>query len=76
MARQSGTIREIHQRLMEEGHNVRENTLRTWIKQGTLPAAYCGKTAYINYDNVLGILMHGTPRPTDEADCSGIRRLH
>ena len=75
MTCQTGTIREIHQRLLSEGHKIHQNTLRSWIKQGVLPAAYSGRTAYITYDNVLGIIMNGTLHPSAEASVGEIRRI-
>lgn len=75
MTCQTGTIREIYERLVAEGHNVCKNTLRTWVKRGIVPAAYVGKKAYIVYDNVLNVLENGTPPPSDGPDNRGIRRI-
>ena len=57
----TGTIRQTYQRLQEEGMNVSENSLRTWVRNGTLPAAYCGRKAYIYYPNVIKLLTEGCP---------------
>lgn len=68
-----GTIRQVHQQLLEDGYSVTVNTLRTWAKQGILPVAYIGKKAYLTYDNALSVLINGTPIPT--ADNGGIRKI-
>ena len=39
-----GTIREIQQRLSEEGFHVSAYALRKWIKAGILPAANFART--------------------------------
>ena len=54
-----GTIRQIHQRLQQEGFCVGETALRHWVKDGTLPAVYSGGRALISYHNVLKILNVG-----------------
>ena len=59
----TGTISKIHKLLVSEGHQVSEYTLRLWVKRGVLPAAYSGRTAYINADNVRRLLEQGTPIP-------------
>lgn len=51
-----GTIREIHQQLLQEGYRVSQYALRQWIKAGRLPAVYTGNKALISYRNVLDIL--------------------
>lgn len=56
---QTGTIREIHQRLVENGFLVSEYALRQWIKLGVLPAAFSGKKALISYANVIKLLEGG-----------------
>lgn len=33
-----------------------ENALRTMLKNGTLPAIYSGRKAFINYDNLCAYL--------------------
>lgn len=72
----TGTIAQTHEQLVLDGYCVSVNTLRAWVKQGILPAAYNGKKAYISYDNVIAILENGTP-PAAVGDISsgGIRKI-
>lgn len=51
-----GTIRQIHQQLVENGYHISECALRRWVKQGALPAVYSGSKALISYDKVLRLL--------------------
>ena len=51
-----GTIRQIHQRLIQEGYRVSECALRRWVKDGQLPAIRTGNKALISYDRVLEVL--------------------
>lgn len=60
---ETGTIRQIHRHLTSIGYNVSEYALRRWVKQGIIPAAYSGSTAYISVSNVRSILDNGTPSP-------------
>ena len=53
---QVGTIREIHERLLNEGYNISAYRLRLWVKQGVLPAVQVGVKSLISYQNVLKIL--------------------
>lgn len=76
MTYHTGTITQIHRQLNEDGYRVSKNTLRAWVKQRILPAAYNGKKAYINYDNVIHILTTGASgQPTNTTD-DGIRRIN
>lgn len=59
----TGSIREIHRLLLETGYRISEHSIRCWVKQGLVPAAYCGRKAYINYDAVVTVLKNGTPQP-------------
>lgn len=56
----TASISATHRRLVAEGHNVSENAIRSWVRQGILPAARVGKTCLIFYPNVLKILYEGT----------------
>ena len=56
MTCQVGTIRQIHQRLNDEGFLISEYTLRQWVKTGRLSAVFVGKKALISFANVLDIL--------------------
>ena len=56
----TASISATHRRLVAEGHNVSENAIRGWVRQGILPAARVGKTCLIFYPNVLKILYEGT----------------
>lgn len=56
---QTGTIREVRQRLVDNGFLVSEYAIRRWIKMGVLPAAYTGKKALICYANVVQLLERG-----------------
>lgn len=60
-ALEMGTIRQVHHYLTSIGYQVSEYALRRWIKQGLIPAAYSGHTAYISVSNVRHILDNGTP---------------
>jgi len=51
-----GSIREIHKRLLSEGYQISEYTLRRWIKENTIPAVYSGSKALISYVQVLKAL--------------------
>lgn len=51
-----GSIRQIHQRLLDAGYNVSEYTLRIWVKNGTLRAVHTGTKALISFDNVVALL--------------------
>ncbi len=57
---QTGSIREIHKKLVENGIHVSEYAIRCWIKTGALPAAYAGNKALISYTNVIKLLERGT----------------
>lgn len=73
----TGSIREVHRRLVENGYRVSEHSIRQWVKQGLIPAAYVGRKAYINIDAVIAVLTNGTPpQPEDsESSAAGIRRV-
>ena len=51
-----GTIREVHQQLVKNGYCIAETAIRRWVKSGVLPVCYSGRTAYISYDKVVGLL--------------------
>ena len=61
---ETGTIREVHRYLVSNGYHISEYGLRRWIKLGLIPAAYSGRTAYINVANVQRVLESGTCMPT------------
>lgn len=72
----TGTIRQTHQRLQAEGMNISENTLRVWVRQGILPAAFSGKKAYLFYPNVIEVIKTGTPTTSSQPEVAhGIRRI-
>lgn len=52
-----GTVRQIHRRLIREGYCIGEYTLRKWIKDGSLHAAFTGNRAYISYQAVVDRLL-------------------
>jgi len=60
---ETGTIRQVHRYLTSIGYHVSEYAIRRWVKQGIIPAAYSGSTAYISVTNVRRILDNGTPAP-------------
>ena len=60
---ETGTIREVHRYLASNGYHISEYGLRRWVKLGIIPAAFSGRTAYINVANVLRVLEAGTPTP-------------
>lgn len=51
-----GSIRQIHQRLLDAGYNVSEYTLRLWVKNGFIHAVHAGTKALISFDNVVALL--------------------
>lgn len=61
---ETGTIRQVHRHLTSIGYCVSEYALRRWIKQGLIPAAYSGHTAYVSVSNVKRVLDEGTSAPT------------
>ena len=40
-------------------------TLRGWVRQGILPAAYAGHKVLLYYPNVIKVLQEGTEPPED-----------
>lgn len=60
---ETGTIRQVHRHLASTGYNVSEYAIRRWIKQGIIPAAYSGSTAYVSVSNVRRVLDNGTSAP-------------
>lgn len=60
---ETGTIRQVHRHLNDNGFNVSEYAIRRWVKLGVIPAAYSGETAYISVANVRRILENRTPTP-------------
>lgn len=66
-----GTIRQIHQRLQDEGFFISEYTLRRWVKTGKLDAVFVGSKALISFDKVLDILNNSSahiPAETPQAN--------
>ena len=57
------TIPKTYERLKKEGYAISLCTLRRWVKQGILPAAFAGQKALIYYPNLLKILREGTEQP-------------
>lgn len=72
---ETGTVAEIHARLMSEGHHVSKSGLRRWIKAGILPAVSSGTRHYIRYSNVLQLLEAGTPQKLSQETTQGIRAV-
>lgn len=76
MVFESGTIPQTLAHLRADGINVSENALRTWVKNGSIPASYCGKRAYLWYPNVLAFLRDGSaPAATRSKAINGIRKI-
>ena len=48
-----------HQELNDMGIPIPMHALRMWVKQGKIPAVYCGKKALINLDAVIEFLERG-----------------
>ncbi len=73
----TGTIRQTVARLHREGMNITENSLRVWVRTGILPAAFCGKKAYIYYPNVIKLLTDGIPpqQKSEPVAVNSIRRI-
>ena len=73
---ETGSIRQIHQRLRAEGYGVTENSLRTWVRQGVVPSVRCGNKAYITFSNVVRVLTEGIPvEETPAQTAKGIRKI-
>lgn len=63
---ETGTIRQVHRHLTSVGYHVSEYAIRRWIKQGIIPAAYSGSTAYVSVSNVRRVLDNGTSAPATD----------
>lgn len=72
---ETGTIAEIHARLVSEGHHVSKSGLRRWVKTGILPAVNSGTRYYIRYSNVLHLLQDGSPQGPPQSTAPGIRAV-
>ena len=59
---ETGTIRQVHRYLTDIGYLVSEYAIRRWIKQGIIPAAYSGSTAYTG---VSWTTVHHPPSPAN-----------
>ena len=59
-----GTIRKVHEQLVENGYAISENALRVWIKEGLVSATYCGAVAYISYDRIVDLLNAPAVEPS------------
>lgn len=64
----TATVAETHRRLLAEGHNISENALRGFIRQGILPAVKIGRKSLLYYPNVLKLLMEGTGSVSPDKD--------
>lgn len=64
MVCQAGTIRRIHCRLVQEGYQISEYALRSWVRSGDIPAKYSGKKALILYSDVMDFLNGSALSPT------------
>lgn len=53
----TGTAKQIVERLKEEGYYLTESSLRTWVRMGIIPSARCGRKVYIYYPNVVQVLQ-------------------
>ena len=51
-----GSIRQIHQRLLDAGYNVSEYTLRIWVKNGSIHPVHTVTKALISFVNVVALL--------------------
>lgn len=56
-----GSIRQIQRQLVSEGIHISEHALRSWVKNGEIPAKYSGKKALLLYSNVLAFLGAAIP---------------
>lgn len=76
MSIKTGSIREVHQSVLAEGHRVSEYSIRCWVKQGLIPAVYSGRKAYITRDAVVALLSQESKIPKEEKqNLSGIRKI-
>ena len=56
----SNSIRQTLKMLRQDGIFVSENALRTWVKNGDIPAVYSGAKAYLWYPNLIAFLQKGS----------------
>lgn len=56
------TIAVTLRRLRADGYQISESALRGWVRNGTLPATWCGRKALLFYPAVLQFLETGTTR--------------
>ena len=61
----NATVAETHRRLLAEGHNISENALRGFIRQGILPAVKIGRKYY---PNVIKLLTEGNNNISPDDD--------
>lgn len=66
MTCKAGSIRQVHRQFKQEGYEVSEYALRSWVKAGDVPAKYSGKKAVILYADVLSFLSHTAPLVPNE----------
>ncbi len=64
----TATVAETHRRLLAEGHNISENALRGFIRQGILPAVKIGRKSLLYYPNVIKLLTEGNNHVTPDDD--------
>lgn len=52
----AGSIRQIHERLKQEGYRISEYTLRKWADKGLIPSRKIGNKTILVYDKVVEFL--------------------
>lgn len=52
----AGSIRQIRERLIQEGYQISEYTLRKWANSGLIPSRKSGNKTILVYDRVVEFL--------------------
>jgi len=71
------TIPRTLNRLHTDGYPISMRSLRTWVKNGDIPAVICGNRPYIWYPAVIEFLQRGNSATQVQtpAEINGIRRI-
>lgn len=52
----AGSIRQIRERLKQDGYQISEYTLRKWVNSGLIPSRKIGNKTILVYDKVVEFL--------------------
>ena len=75
---QNMTLRETVVRLHNDGYQISEYALRSWVRSGSIPVRHIGKKALVYYPNVLDFLQckNGQDNlPSSPISTNGIRQI-